>query len=42
MLKELISRAGSAGAKEVVMGMAHRGRLNVLVNVMGKKSIQVI
>lgn len=36
MLKELISRAGSAGAKEVVMGMAHRGRLNVLVNVMGK------
>lgn len=36
MLKQLISRAGSHGAKEVVMGMAHRGRLNVLVNVMGK------
>ncbi|TMM46290.1 2-oxoglutarate dehydrogenase E1 component [Colwellia ponticola] len=36
MLKELITRAGSAGTKEVVMGMAHRGRLNVLVNVMGK------
>ena len=36
MLKELITRAGTAGAKEVVMGMAHRGRLNVLVNVMGK------
>jgi 2-oxoglutarate dehydrogenase E1 component len=36
MLKELITRAGAAGTKEVVMGMAHRGRLNVLVNVMGK------
>ncbi|GHE78917.1 2-oxoglutarate dehydrogenase E1 component [Thalassotalea profundi] len=36
MLKELITRAGSKGTKEVVFGMAHRGRLNVLVNVMGK------
>ncbi len=36
MLKELITRAGSKGVKEVVIGMAHRGRLNVLVNVMGK------
>ena len=36
MLKELITRAGTYGTKEVVMGMAHRGRLNVLVNVMGK------
>lgn len=36
MLKELITRAGAKGAKEVVIGMAHRGRLNVLVNVMGK------
>ncbi|TYK64896.1 2-oxoglutarate dehydrogenase E1 component [Colwellia echini] len=36
MLKELITRAGTNGAKEVVIGMAHRGRLNVLVNVMGK------
>jgi len=38
MLKELITRAGTAGTKEVVIGMAHRGRLNVLVNVMGKNS----
>jgi 2-oxoglutarate dehydrogenase E1 component len=36
MLKELITRAGEHGTKEVVMGMAHRGRLNVLINVMGK------
>ncbi|NVJ62190.1 MAG: 2-oxoglutarate dehydrogenase E1 component [Gammaproteobacteria bacterium] len=37
MLEELIQRAGSSGVKEVVLGMAHRGRLNVLVNLMGKK-----
>ncbi|GAA0348805.1 2-oxoglutarate dehydrogenase E1 component [Bowmanella denitrificans] len=36
MLKQLITHAGSNGAKEVVIGMAHRGRLNVLVNVLGK------
>ena len=36
MLKELIHRAGESGQKEAVIGMAHRGRLNVLVNVLGK------
>jgi len=36
MLDVLIRRGGEAGVKEVVMGMAHRGRLNVLVNTLGK------
>src|SRR5690554_2428705 len=33
---ELIQRAGSYGVKEIVIGMAHRGRLNMLVNILGK------
>ncbi|MCQ1056568.1 2-oxoglutarate dehydrogenase E1 component [Photobacterium sp. DNB23_23_1] len=37
MVKELIRYAGTNGAREVVVGMAHRGRLNMLVNVLGKK-----
>ncbi len=36
MLYELIQRAGAAGTREIVIGMAHRGRLNVLVNTLGK------
>lgn len=36
MMNELIQRSGALGAKEVVIGMAHRGRLNVLVNTLGK------
>ncbi len=35
-LAELIHRAGTAGVVETVIGMAHRGRLNVLVNLFGK------
>jgi len=37
MVNELIQRSGALGAKEVVIGMAHRGRLNVLINTLGKK-----
>ena len=36
LLDELIQRAGSQGVQEIVIGMAHRGRLNVLVNMLGK------
>jgi 2-oxoglutarate dehydrogenase E1 component len=36
MLDVMIRRAGSEGVKDVVIGMAHRGRLNVLVNTLGK------
>jgi 2-oxoglutarate dehydrogenase E1 component len=35
-IDELIQRAGANGVQEMVIGMAHRGRLNVLVNVLGK------
>ncbi|WLF84523.1 2-oxoglutarate dehydrogenase E1 component [Moraxella sp. ZY210820] len=38
MVQQLIQSAGESGVKEVIIGMAHRGRLNTLVNVMGKKS----
>lgn len=36
LVDELIQRSGSYGAKEIVIGMAHRGRLNLLVNTLGK------
>jgi len=35
-IDELMQRAGSRGIQEIVIGMAHRGRLNVLINVLGK------
>ena len=36
LLDELVQYAGSQKVKEIVIGMAHRGRLNVLVNILGK------
>jgi len=36
MLDDLIQQGGSAGIREIVIGMAHRGRINVLVNILGK------
>ena len=37
MLSTLIQDCGKRKVKEIVIGMAHRGRLNVLVNILGKK-----
>ncbi len=36
MMDEIVQNSGNIGVQEVVIGMAHRGRLNVLVNIIGK------
>jgi 2-oxoglutarate dehydrogenase E1 component len=36
LMDELVRRAGSNGVREMVIGMAHRGRINVLINTLGK------
>jgi 2-oxoglutarate dehydrogenase E1 component len=36
LLDEIVERAGSQGVREIVMGMPHRGRLNVLANILDK------
>jgi len=41
MMSEAIQRTGGYGAKEVVIGMAHRGRLNVLINILGKNPAEL-
>ena len=35
-MEQIIKRGGAMGAKEIVIGMPHRGRLNILANVMSK------
>lgn len=35
-IEQIMKRGGQLGVKEIILGMAHRGRLNVLANVMGK------
>jgi len=40
-LDTIITQAANAGVKEVVIGMAHRGRLNVLANTLGKTYEQI-
>ena len=41
MLDEAIARGAHSGARQVVMGMAHRGRLNVLTHVMGMSYVEM-
>ena len=41
MLHEMLQRLGNHGVLETVVGMAHRGRLNVLVNVLGKNPAEL-
>jgi 2-oxoglutarate dehydrogenase E1 component len=36
LLDDLIQQGGAGGIQEIVLGMAHRGRINVLVNILGK------
>ncbi len=36
MLDDIIQQGGADGLREIVIGMAHRGRINVLVNILGK------
>ncbi len=36
LLDEIVQAGGEAGVREAVIGMAHRGRLNVLINIIGK------
>lgn len=41
MLDALIQLSGSKGVKEIILGMAHRGRLNVLANILDKSSTDI-
>ncbi|HXO14800.1 MAG TPA: 2-oxoglutarate dehydrogenase E1 component, partial [Steroidobacteraceae bacterium] len=41
LLDDLIQNSGAVGIEEVVIGMAHRGRLNVLVNLLGKSPAEL-
>ena len=41
MIDALLEESGRSGAREVVMGMAHRGRINILRNILGKPLIEL-
>ena len=41
MIEELLELAASEGVNEILIGMAHRGRLAVLANVIGKGVAQI-
>ena len=36
MIEDIVQKGGESGLREIVIGMAHRGRINVLVNILGK------
>jgi 2-oxoglutarate dehydrogenase E1 component len=42
MLDELIGAAAEAGTRSMLIGMAHRGRLNVLAHVLGKPHVEIL
>ncbi len=42
LLDELVRRGGEDGVRDMVIGMAHRGRLNVLVNTLGKAATETV
>ncbi len=41
LLEMAIEKAGGQGVREIVMAMAHRGRLNVLANILGKSALEI-
>ncbi|TAH36155.1 MAG: 2-oxoglutarate dehydrogenase E1 component [Alphaproteobacteria bacterium] len=41
-MEQIIKKSGQLGVKEIVFGMAHRGRLNMLANVLGKPYVNIL
>ncbi|MDJ0918570.1 MAG: 2-oxoglutarate dehydrogenase E1 component [Woeseiaceae bacterium] len=42
MMDDIIQQGGKTGIQEIVIGMAHRGRINVLVNILGKSPEELV
>jgi 2-oxoglutarate dehydrogenase E1 component len=40
-MDEVVNHAGESGVQEIIVGMAHRGRLNMLINIMGKVPVDL-
>ncbi|MDX1901394.1 MAG: 2-oxoglutarate dehydrogenase E1 component [Gammaproteobacteria bacterium] len=41
LIETIVHRGSESGTKEIIIGMAHRGRLNVLVNILGKAPTEI-